>query len=147
MSQYVVVDASVAVEWLVEEEDSDEAHAALQSWVAQDITRTVPYLLPFEVTNALHRRVARGELRVSDGARMIARVLGSQFELHQTPDLHRRALELASQLRQGAVYDAHYLDLAEEVGCKLWTANQRFNRGAGPAIDNLRWIGEFSAPE
>ena len=35
----VVVDASLAVKWLVEEDDSDKAHAALQSWVAQDITR------------------------------------------------------------------------------------------------------------
>ena len=38
----VVVDASLAVKWLVEEDDSDKAHAALQSWVAQDITRIAP---------------------------------------------------------------------------------------------------------
>ncbi len=41
--------------------------------------------------------------------------------LHETPNLHRRALELASQLKQGAVYDAHYLALAESLGCELWT--------------------------
>ena len=33
---FVVVDASLAVKWLVEEDDSDKAHAVLQSWVAQD---------------------------------------------------------------------------------------------------------------
>ena len=52
MSGSVVVDASQAVKWLVEEDDSDKAHAALQSWVAQDITRIAPHLLPFEVANA-----------------------------------------------------------------------------------------------
>ena len=39
----VVVDASLAVKWLVEEDDSDKAHAVLQSWVAQDITRIAPH--------------------------------------------------------------------------------------------------------
>ena len=65
MSGSVVVDASLAVKWLVEEDDSDKAHAALQSWVAQDITRIAPHLMPFEVANALHRRVLRGELNVT----------------------------------------------------------------------------------
>ena len=143
----VVVDASLAVKWLVEEDDSDKAHAALQSWVAQDITRIAPHLMPFEVANALHRRVLRGELNVSDSIRMIARLLASRLELHQPPDLHVRALQLASQLKQGAAYDAHYLALAESFGCELWTADERFYRAASPSIDNVHWIGEFSVPE
>ena len=112
MSGSVVVDASLAVKWLVEEDDSDKAHAALQSWVAQDITRIAPHLMPFEVANALHRRVLRGELNVGDSIRMIARLLASRLELHQPPGLHVRALQLASQLKQNAAYDAHYLALA-----------------------------------
>ena len=48
MNGFVVVDASLAVKWLVEEDDSDKAHARLQSWDAQDKTRITPYLLPFE---------------------------------------------------------------------------------------------------
>ena len=63
MNGSVVVDASLAVKWLIEEDDSDKAHAVLQSWVAQDITRMAPHFMPFEVANALHRRVLRGELR------------------------------------------------------------------------------------
>ena len=64
MNGSVVVDASLAIKWLVEEDDSDKAHAVLQSWVAQDITRIAPHLMPFEVANALHRRVLRGELNI-----------------------------------------------------------------------------------
>ena len=33
---FVVVDASLPVKWLVEEDDSDKAHTVLQSWVVQD---------------------------------------------------------------------------------------------------------------
>ena len=143
----VVVDASLAVKWLVEEDDSDKAHAALQAWVAQDITRIAPHLMPFEVANALHRRVLRGELNVGDSTRMISRPLESGLELHQPPGLHVRALQLASQLKQGAAYDAHYLALAESFGCELWTADERFYRAASPSVDQMRWIGEFSASE
>ena len=87
MNGSVVVDASLAIKWLVEEDDSDKAHAVLQSWVAQDITRIAPHLMPFEVANALDRRVLRGELNVGDSTRMIARLLESRLELRQTPSL------------------------------------------------------------
>ena len=147
MNGSVVVDASLAVKWLVEEDNSDKAHAVLQSWVAQDITRIAPYLLPFEVANALYRRVLRGELDVGASTRMIARLLESQLELHQPPNLHARALQLASQLRQGAAYDANYLALAESVGCELWTADERFYRAASRRVEHVRWIGNFSVAE
>ena len=143
----VVVDASLAVKWLVEEDDSDKAHAALQSWVAQDIARIAPHLLPFEVANALHRRVLRGELNVGDTIRMIARLLESRLELHQPPGLHVRGLQLAGQFKQNAAYDAHHLAPAESFGCELWTADERFYRAASPSVDNVRWLGEFVAPE
>ena len=131
MSQYVVGDASLVVKWLVEDEHSDKSHAALESWVLQDITRVAPYLMPFKVANALHQWVVRGELSVGDSTRMIARLLGSRLELHQPPALHARALELASPLSQPAAYGAHYLALAEEFSCELWAAAaQRFHRAA-----------------
>ena len=143
MNGSVVVDASLAVKWLVDEEDSDRAHAILQGWVAQGVTRIAPRLLPFEVSNVLHRRVLRGELELGDSARMIGRLLESSLELRQPPNLHARALQIASRLRQGAVYDAHYLALAESAGCDLWTADKRLYRAASPSIDRVRWIGEF----
>ena len=123
------------------------AHDSLQSWVAQDVTRIAPHLKPFEVANALHRRVLRGELNVGDSTRMIARLLESRLELQPPPGLHVRALQLASQLKQNSAYDAHCLTLAESFGCELWTSDERFYRAASPSIDNVRWIGGFVAPE
>ena len=140
MNEFVVVDASLVVKWLVDEDDSTKAHAVLESWVVRDVARIAPYLMPFEVANALHRRVARGELSIRNSTRMMTRLLGSRLELHQPPGLHARALELASQLNQGAVYDAHYLALAEEFDCELWTADQRFYRAASAGVDYVRCI-------
>ena len=147
MSGFVVVDASLTFKWLVEEEHSDKAHAILQSWDNHDITPVAPHLMPFEVANALHRRVVRGELTVEVAAELIQSLLSSRLELHAPPGLYGRALELASQLNQGAVYDAHYLSLAESLDCELWTADGRFFRIASPIADKVRWIGELVARE
>jgi predicted nucleic acid-binding protein len=142
----VVVDASLAFKWLVEEEHSDNAHAVLLSWDTQDIGLAAPHFMPVEVTNALHRRVLRGDMTVEVASDLIEGLLSSRLELHETPHMHARALELASQLHQGAVYDAHYLALAETLGCDLWTADEKFYRVASPVAGNVRWVGEFPTP-
>ena len=145
MSEFVVVDASLAVKWLLEEEYSDRATALTLLWDEQGIQPIAPFLLPFEVANALHRRVVRGEMEVEAAAGLMQDLMAVGVALTETPDLHRRALELASQLRQGSAYDAHYLSLAESLDCELWTADQRFYRAASPNIGNVRWIGEPNA--
>ena len=48
---------------------------------------------------------------------------------------------------RGAVYDAHYLALADILGCEYWTADERFYRAVLAACRNVRWIGEFTAAE
>lgn len=67
------------------------------------------------------------------------------IEFHETETLHHRALELASQLNQGAAYDSHYLALAETLGCDLWTADQRLQRTAYPLAPKVHWLGELAS--
>ena len=147
MKEFVVVDASVAFKWLVEEENSDKATALTRLWDDEGTQLAAPALMPFEVANALHRRVVRGDLGVEVAADLMQDLMSLGGVLHETPSLHRRALELASQLKQGSVYDAHYLALAESLGCELWTADERFYRAASPGVQDVRWIGEFVALE
>ena len=146
MSGLVVVDASLAFKWLVKEEHSDEALAIAQYWNSQDVTPTAPHLMPVEVANALYKRVVRGELTVEAAKRRINSLISSGIELREALELHGRALELAHELQQGAVYDAHYLALSESLDCELWTADEKFFRAASPMAENVRWIGEFVPP-
>lgn len=141
MSDYVVVDASVAVKWLVREAHSVEALALATSWAAAGITLVAPYLMPAEVSNALHKRVLSEELSVAAASRQIELLLTSGVKLIETPSLHVRALELASELNQSASYDAHYLALADELDCEFWTADARFYRAAAPTADRVRLLG------
>ena len=73
--------------------------------------------------------------------------MGSGIQLRDASELHVRALELASELRQGAVYDAHYLAHEESLECELWTADQRFQRAASAAGRAVRWVGESVTPD
>lgn len=147
MNGFVVVDASLAFKWLVSEENSDLAQALSGSWANDGIQTSAPYLMPVEVANALHRRVARGELTISDAVRLLEHLLASGIELRDEQDLIVRALRLASNLQPGAGYDALYLSPAETPHCEYWTADERFYRAAFPVAQNLHWIGEFGVPE
>ena len=143
MSEFVVVDASLAFKWLVEEEFSDEATELTRIWDDAGTRVAAPPLMPFEVANALHRRVVRGEIEVEAAGALMRDLMSLGIVFHETPGLYPRALELASRLNQGAIYDAHYLALAESLECELWTADRRFYRAARPEFDNVRWIGAF----
>lgn len=147
MSGFVIVDASLAVKWLVREEHSDEARAISRSWASAGTRTAAPYLMPVEVANALHRRVVGGELTVENAAQLLETLLGSGIELQESSDLHARALKLASELSQGAVYDSHYLALAQTLDCELWTADEKFFRIAHQVDRKVRWVGELVAPE
>ena len=147
MNGIVVVDASLAFKWLVSEENSDLAQSISRSWANNGIQAAAPYLMPVEVANALHRRVVRGELAVEDAVRLLEYLLASGIELRDDSNLHGRALQVSSRLRQGAVYDPHYLALADILDCEYWTADESFYRSAAPSAQNVHWIGEFAAPE
>jgi predicted nucleic acid-binding protein len=141
MSTYVVVDASLAVKWLIEEVDSEEALALGDSWAEAGVTLAAPHLLPFEVANALHRRVVSEELSTQRTSELVEFLLDMGIELRGAPGLHVRALELASALGQRAAYDSHYLALAEELECDYWTADARYYRAAESSVDRVRLLG------
>ena len=143
----MVVDASLAVKWLVSEVHSDKAFALAHTWASRATQPVAPHLMPVEVANALHRRVLRQEATRETAIRLMESLLASGIELRETRDLHRRALVLAGRLRQNAVYDAHYLALAEALHCELWTADEKFYRAAAPTMGNVRWVGEADASD
>jgi predicted nucleic acid-binding protein len=101
--------------------------------------------MPIEVANVLHQRVKQGQVTVEVASRLIERLLDSGVELREPPDLHSKAIELSSQLQQGAVYDAHYLALAETLGCELWTADERFYSSDTSAYQRVRLLSAFVA--
>jgi predicted nucleic acid-binding protein len=121
-----VVDASVAVKWLIPERGSDNADRLL----AAGEMLLAPDLVLVEAANALWKKAARGEVSVGEARRALDILRGGALETRPTPPLVRRALELAGQLRH-PVYDCVYVALAEMEDARLVTADARLlTRGA-----------------
>ena len=142
MNGAVVVDASLAFKWLVEEPYTERAVVLVHTWAREGLQLTAPYLMPAEVANALHRKVVRQELSEDTATFLLARLMEVGVVLREPQELHVKALELAATLRQQAVYDSLYLALAEIMDCDFWTADERFCRAAAPRFPRVRWIGE-----
>lgn len=145
MAGLVVVDASLIVKWLVVEEYTKEANDLAAQWNDQQTQVVALHFMPMEVANALHQYVRRGGLTLEGALLRLATLMRSGIQLQNASRLHARAMELASELRQGAVYDAHYLALAESLGCELWTADRRFHRIAADASYPVHWLGDYVA--
>ena len=59
-------------------------------------------------------------------------------------DLHVRAWELATKLNRPTAYDAHYLALAEELGCEFWTADTRLHNAVKDTLSWVHGLGQAS---
>jgi predicted nucleic acid-binding protein len=121
----LVIDASVGLKWIVEEEDSDLAGAA-----AQGRSLYAPALFAYEAANALQMRVRRGLLTVPAARDAFADLARSPLIL--VPASYASvvpAMTIAGELSH-TVYDSAYLALAAELGCPMLTADRRLHEAA-----------------
>ena len=143
MNGSIVMDASFAIKWVLEEEYSTQAISKLAEWQNQHIDVYAPTWFLFEITNAFYQRIRRNELTLAEGRRLIDTIRDVGVELlDYEQGIHIRALELARQFNLNAAYDAHYLALAESLDCELWTADERLWNSVRAALGWVRWIGE-----
>jgi predicted nucleic acid-binding protein len=124
-----VVDASVSLAWLFEDEVSEQTDDLLDR--LRDERALVPSLWTYEIANAL--TVAQRRSRITEAQ---ARVL---VETLQSLPIDRAdsapagvLLALASKHRLSA-YDAAYLELAERTGLALATLDDRLRAAAEAA--------------
>jgi predicted nucleic acid-binding protein len=116
----LVVDASVAVKWFVQEPATVDAVALL----GRNDTLIAPELVVAEVVNVLWKHLMRAELERRQVAHVPAALSRTFSELWPVDWLARRALEIAAELRHPA-YDCFYLALAESKDVPLVTADRR----------------------
>lgn len=145
MNETVVVDASLAFKWVIQEPYTAEAMMKLSHWRNEQTRMLAPAFLVFEVTNALHRRVHCGLITDDDAKLFLTEFLDLGPELNYERITHYRALELAYQFGRPSAYDAHYLALAEREGCEFWTADERLWNAVKDRLTWVRWIGEVQS--
>jgi predicted nucleic acid-binding protein len=118
-----VLDASVALKWVLPEPDTPKAIRLRDDYSAGVHDLLAVDVFPAEVGHALARAERRGLIPVGGGAPRLADVLRTLPRLYPSlPDLLPRAFAIASAARHG-VYDCLYVALAEREGCELITAD------------------------
>jgi predicted nucleic acid-binding protein len=136
----IVVDASVAVKWLLPETGADAAQRLLDSG-----ERLLgPALIRVEVAAAIARKSRFGEMDPQDAATAVdlwfqsirdgvITLFPDEMDL---PHGFRLALELRHPLQ-----DCLYLALAERLGAPMFTADEKFVARAGPSHPAVRALG------
>ena len=117
-----VIDASIAVKWVVEEDGTAEALA-----LRRRSKMIAPQLLVAECANILWKKVQREEL-LKEEALLAARLLqGAEIELLPMQSLLEAAVRMSIEIDHAA-YDCVYLALAIDNKCQFVTADERFLR-------------------
>lgn len=145
MKETVVVDANIALKWVLVEADSETARALLAEWTKAGTTILAPSLLVYEVTNILYREVRAGKITLEtakNGINFILRTVSLMHSHWLTPNL--RAMILAERFRQPAAYDTQYLALAELEECELWTTDTRMWRAVKDQFPRLHLLSDYS---
>ena len=141
----VCVDASLLVKLVIDDPLSEQTESLWASWQSQGISAVAPTLMPFEVTAALSKYVYHEIITQEAALQSLQAVLGMGVMLENSPGLHARALTLASQFGWIVTYDAHYLALAEQLDCPLWTADRRLVDDVRSIFPGVHWLGEVQA--
>jgi predicted nucleic acid-binding protein len=134
----IIVDASVALKWVMPEEDSSAARTLQQSELA------APDLWIIEVANALWRRVVQKELSQKEAASRLAWLRRAPVRPIPASDLIEDAFRIATELKH-PVYDCIYLAGALREEAKVVTADVRFTNAAGAHskyAQHIRLLGE-----
>ena len=115
----LVVDASIAAKWFVEEDGRKQALRVL------DLSdREAPDLIVAEVANVIWKKTLRGQVTDTQ-ARAICAALPRYFEtLHASEALVESALAIGLALRH-PIYVCLYLACATRLGARLVTADRR----------------------
>lgn len=140
-----VVDANLALALVIATPYSDRAQALWQRWASAQTVVFAPDLWAYEVTSALHKAMVITGMTLAEAETRLETLVQLGIRLvPPTPALDRSALRWAQRLEQTVAYDAHYLALAEVLGCQFWTADRRLAARLTPDARWVHWVGQVN---
>lgn len=140
----LVVDASVAVKWFVDEEHTGVARTLL----TPQFQLCAPDFFLLEMDNVFCRRVRRKEFSRTEAEEARSTLRRFPVSYHGLTAYLDRAFNIAAETSQ-TPYDCLYLALAEAFGTCMVTADRRFfERMSGtPFADHVLWVEDVGAIE
>ncbi len=119
-----VVDASVALKWVLPEAESDKARRLREDFRNRVHHLLAPDFFPLEIAHALTRAERKKIIPIGYAKGFLADIMQSVPALHPYLPRLARATDISSETRLG-VYDCVYVALAEREQCEVVTADLR----------------------
>jgi len=143
-SGLVVVDASVFLKWLFNDEEYvDQARVLRHDLLLRRAIKAIaPQLLVYEAINGIVVAARQNRITPEMAIEGMNDALAVGVELREVSAA--RILELAIKHRLAA-YDAAYLALAEDEKCDLWTGDRVFYQAVRTQSPCVRWIGDYGS--
>jgi predicted nucleic acid-binding protein len=140
-----VVDANLSVALVLPTPYSAKAQVLWERWSAQAADVFAPDLWAYEITSALRKAMSITGMPFPEAETHLETLMRLGVQLvPPTLELDRLALQWAEHLGQTVAYDAHYVALAERLGCELWTADRRLAGSAGAEVPWVHYIDEIA---
>jgi predicted nucleic acid-binding protein len=136
----IVVDASVALKWVLNEPGQEDAEALID----EDLIAPSSWLL--EAANVLWRLARRGDMSAEDAKARLAELYNAPVATAALEDDLPAAVDLANTLGH-PVYHCLYLAMAIRENTYVVTADHRFHAAVGNAPSlrgKVRLLGEPS---
>lgn len=119
-----VLDASVALCWVIPRPLSPKALLLRDEYRQQIHELIAPSVYPHEIANALTKSERQKLIPVGDARPLSRDVLSTSPVLHGTGPIFYRAIDISSQTRNG-FYDCLYVALAEREGIEFVTTDDK----------------------
>lgn len=132
----VCCDANIVIRIVTNPNDRG-ARQLWSAWKDDGVIVVAPALIRFEVTNVIHRIATASGATTEEALLLLEDALALGVQTHDESYSHQRALVLSRQFKLAAAYDAHYLALAESLGCGFFTSDARLFRAVS---SELAWV-------
>ncbi len=138
----MVIDASVALKWYLDEEDhSSKAIRLLQNYISNEFDIIAPSLLEYEVVNGLIIAQKRGRIKEERILMAIEGFMNLGIKFIDLSTIYSKVIHYCRNYNFSA-YDSSYMAVAEEKSADLITADKGLYSGVKKNLKWVRWLGD-----
>ena len=139
----IVVDASVALKWYLQDEyGADQALYLLSEFVEGHLGLQAPALIDYEFINAMWVAGKTGRIGLDDRDAAVKNFLNIDITRTGILEFYEAILTIATKYHRSC-YDAAYLALAETTGARFVTSDKKLFNSVQKNIKSITWIEDI----
>jgi predicted nucleic acid-binding protein len=143
VAEQLVVDANVVAKlYLRDEEYTDKVDLLFSRFQEREVRLSAPRLITYEVPAAIKRGAARGKAIKGKWQAALSSFESLGLTIFDDSDAKQEAVRLALNYAC-SYYDALYVLLAEDLGCRFITADERLWRTLRTRVEYILLLASY----